>query len=329
LIVDFQHHFTPRELFKEDPGDRRILTYDENGAPSYISHSLLFDLDEHVRMMDAAGIDAAVLTSGAGMCADIERSRFINNKAKEAEEKYPGRFLGAAHVHPLGGAEAVRELVRCVEELGFQGVVITSETDGLYLDDPAFEGFWGAAERLGVYVFVHPALRLNDSREFNAYDTARSVGREFSLVMATIRLINSGVFDRHPGLTIQMSHLGGGIASVIGRIRSYQDKEFWATAGNPRHGVKPERAFDDYLRENFVFDTAGFCGAINAVKIALMELPASRLVFATDYPQEIRARDDVRDFVKQLRDLGESGEQILSGNTDLLLKRDMRKTVSR
>jgi predicted TIM-barrel fold metal-dependent hydrolase len=328
LIVDFQHHFTPRALFKEDPGDRRILTYDENGAPSYISHALLFDLDEHIRMMDAAGIDAAVLTSGAGMCADIERSKFINNKAKEAEQKYPGRFFGAAHVHPLGGAQALRELDRCVDELGFQGVVITSEADGLYLDDPAFEAFWTAADRLGVYVFVHPALRLNDSREFDAYDTARSVGREFSLVMATIRLINSGVLDRHPGLTIQMSHLGGGIASVIGRIRSYQDKEFWATAGNPRHGVKPKREFDDYLRENFVFDTAGFCGAINAVKMALMELPASRLVFATDYPQEIRAREAARDFMKELRGLGEAGEQILSGNTNLLLKRDVRKSVS-
>lgn len=328
MIVDFQHHFTPRELFKEDPGDRRILTYDENGVPSYISHKLLFDLDEHIRMMDVAGIDAAVLTSGAGMCADIERSRFINNKAKEAERNYPGRFIGAAHVHPLGGAEAFHELERCIHELGFEGVVITSETDGLYLDDPAFEPFWTAAERLGIYVFVHPALKLNDSREFNCYDTARSVGREFSLVMATIRLINSGVLDRHPNLTIQMSHLGGGIASVIGRIRSYQDKEFWATAGNPRHGVKPNRDFDDYIRENFVFDTAGFCGAINAVKIAMMELPASRIVFATDYPQEIRAREAVRDFVVQLGELGAEGTRILGGNTNLLLKKE-RSAVSR
>lgn len=328
MIVDFQHHFTPRELFKEDPGDRRILTYDENGAPSYISHSLLFDLDEHIRMMDFAGIDAAVLTSGAGMCADIERSRFINNKAKEAERNYPGRFIGAAHVHPLGGKEAVHELERCSYELGFQGVVITSETDGRYLDDAAFEPFWAAAARLGMYVFVHPALRLNDSRQFDGYDTARSVGREFSLVMATIRLINSGVFDRHPNLTVQMAHLGGGIASVIGRIRSYQDKDFWATAGNPRHGAKPERDFDWYLRERFVFDTAGFCGAIQAVKIALMELPATRIVFATDYPQEIRAREAVRDFVAQLRDLGAPGGQILSGNTSLLLKGESRKTVS-
>jgi 2,3-dihydroxybenzoate decarboxylase len=327
LIVDFQHHFTPRELFKEDPGDRRVLTYDENGVPSYISHSLLFDLDEHIRMMDFAGIDLAVLTSGAGMCADLERSRFINNKAKEAERQYPGRFIGAAHVNPLGGTDAFHELERCSNELGFQGVVITSEADGLFLDDPAFEPFWAEASRLGMYVFVHPALRLNDSRQFNAYDTARSVGREFSLVMATVRLINSGVLDRHPNLTIQMAHLSGGIASVISRIRSYQDKDFWATAGDPRHGIKPECDFDYYIRERLVFDAAGFCGAIQAINIALLELPASRIVFATDYPQEIRAREAVRDFVTELRHLGAPGNRILGGNANLLLKNQTRKSV--
>jgi predicted TIM-barrel fold metal-dependent hydrolase len=319
MIVDFQHHFTPRELFPEELGDRKILQYDENGAPSYISHSLLYDLDEHIRMMDMAGIDAAFLTSGAGMCADPERSRFVNDKAKEAGRNYPRRFVGAAHVHPLGGAEAFRELARCRLELGFPGAVITSETNGLFLDAPEFEPFWAEASRLGMFVFVHPALRLNNSKQFNAYDTARSVGREFSLVMATIRLINSGVFDRHPTLTIHMAHLGGGIASMLGRIRGFQDKEFWATARNPTHGRLPERDFDYYLRNRIIFDTAGFCGDIGSVKTTLVEIPPSRMVFATDYPQEIRSPEAVRDFVHAIRTLGSDGEQILSGNIKRLL----------
>jgi hypothetical protein len=41
MIVDFQHHFTPRELIKQDPGDRLILNYDASGTPSYTIHSLL------------------------------------------------------------------------------------------------------------------------------------------------------------------------------------------------------------------------------------------------------------------------------------------------
>jgi predicted TIM-barrel fold metal-dependent hydrolase len=321
MIVDFQHHFTPRELIKEDPGDRLILHYDESGAPSYTVHRLLFDLDEHIRMMDVAGIDAAFLTSAAGMSADLERSRLCNDKAAQAERDYPGRFIGAAHAHPLGGRDSFRELARCRDELGFQGVVITSEADGLFLDAPEFDAFWAEAARLNMFVFVHPALKLNHPQQFDGYDTARSVGREFSLIMATIRLINSGVFDRHPDLIVQMAHLGGGIASMLGRIRSYQDKDFWGTAGNPRHGRKAEKDFDHYIAHNMVFDTAGFCGAIGAVKAALVEISAARIVFATDYPQEIRAREAVRDFVKDIRALGAEGTRILDGNTRLLLKR--------
>jgi predicted TIM-barrel fold metal-dependent hydrolase len=320
MIVDFQHHFTPRELIRQDPGDRLILHYDENGAPSYTIHRLLYDLDEHIQMMDLAGIDAAWLTSASGMSADIERSRLCNDKAKQAERDYPGRFIGAAHVNPFGGAAALKELNRCRQELGFQGVVITSEADGLFLDAPEFEPFWSAAEKLGMFVFVHPALKLNHSQQFDGYDTARSVGREFSLIMATIRLINAGVFDRHPGLTVHMAHLGGGIASMLGRVRSYQDKDFWGTKGNARHGITPKKDFDYYLQHNLVFDTAGFCGAIGAVKTALIEIPAARIVFATDYPQEIRAREAVREFVRDIGALGADGKRILSGNVGLLLK---------
>jgi predicted TIM-barrel fold metal-dependent hydrolase len=69
-----------------------------------------------------------------------------------------------------------------------------------------------------------------------------------------------------------------------------------------------------------MFDTAGFCGAIGSVKTALVEIPAERLVFATDYPQEIRGREIVRDFVNDIRKLGPVGETILSGNVDVLLK---------
>ena len=320
MIVDFQHHFTPRELIKQDPGDKLIVHFDENGAPSYTVHKLLYDLDEHIRMMDAAGIDAAFLTSASAMSASLEVSKLCNDKAKQAERDYPGRFIAAAHAHPLGGPEALRELNRCAQELGTPGVVITSEMDGKFIDDPALEPFWTEAVKLGLFVFVHPALKLNYSQQFDGYDTARSVGREFSLVMATIRLINSGVFDRHPRLILHMSHLGGGIAGVLARVRGYQDKEFWGVAGNAKHGRKVAKDFDYYINNNMVFDTAGFCCAIGAVNAALAELPASRIVFATDYPQEVRKREPVRDFVNDIRKLGKPGEQILAGNTGLLLK---------
>ncbi len=319
MIIDFQHHFTPRELISEDPGEGRITRYDEQGVPSYSIHSMLWDLDEHVRMMDVAGIDAAVLSCAEAMCGPLDKSIVCNDQAKKAETDYPGRFIGTAHAHPLGGADHFRELNRCADELGFAGVVITSEMDGVYLDSRELDPFWEECQRLGLYVFIHPALKLSHSEQFDAFDLARCVGREFSLVMATIRLINGGVLDRFPELRVQMAHLSGGIASVLGRIRSYQDREFWGTAGNERHGALPKHEFDHYLKQRLIFDTAGFCGATSSIETSIIELDPARIVFASDYPQEIRKAEAVKEFVDGLRALGASGEAILSGNTGLLL----------
>ena len=198
MIVDFQHHFIPRELAKEPAGTKTAIRFDKDGVPSMTPNSVLYDLDEHIRMMDTAGIDAAFLTSPPGMCVDTELSRLINDKTKAAEKDYPGRFIGGAHANPLGGPDALRELARCSVELGFPGVVITTEIDGTFIDDPALEPFWNEVTRLGMFVFVHPALKLNFTQPLNGYDMARSIGREFSLVAATVRLINSG--GDYPGL---------------------------------------------------------------------------------------------------------------------------------
>jgi hypothetical protein len=50
-----------------------------------------------------------------------------------------------------------------------------------------------------------------------------------------------------------------------------------------------------------VFDTAGFCGAARRREGRIDRDSGLRIVFATDYPQEIRERAAVRDFVKELR----------------------------
>ena len=319
MIVDFQHHFTPLELFPEGFGGESRTFFDSNGVPSYSFHSLLFDLDAHIEMMDAAGIDLAMLSCAGGMCAELERSRLINDRAREAEKNYPGRFAGFAHAHPLGGAEAFAELARCRHELGFRGVVITTEFDGVTVDDPALDPFWAECQKFGMFVFVHPALRLAYPEQFDAYDLARSVGREFSLVQAVIRLVNGGVLDRFPDLAVHVAHLGGGISSLLGRIRGYQNKRFWGTAGDPRHGRLPERSFDHYVRERLAFDTAGFCGDAASVRSAIVELPADRIVFGSDYPQEIREPGVVKEFVDDIRAIGPEGERMLSGNVGLLL----------
>ena len=320
MIVDFQHHFTPRELIKQDPGDRLIVHFDENDAPSYTIHSLLYDLDEHVRMMDAAGIDAAFLTSAAGMCASLEVSSSATTRPSRLKRDYPGRFIAAAHVHPArrarrhARAQSLRAgagLPRRRDHLG-DGRPVSSMRRSSSRSGRE-------AERLGLFVFVHPALKLNYSQQFDGYDTARSVGREFSLVMATIRLINSGVFDRHPSSPCTCRISAAALPACWPRAR-LSGQTFWGVAGHARHG-RTRRRTSTTTSATTSCSTAPASAAPSARSMQRSpKSRPSRIVFATDYPQEVRQREPVRDFVNDIRALGAPGEQILSGNVKLLLK---------
>jgi predicted TIM-barrel fold metal-dependent hydrolase len=337
MIVDFQHHYTPPEMLGARQGEGVSVRLDENGNPSYLVNPLLADLDVHIRMMDKAGIDVAVLSSGAGFDnQDAASCRHLNDRVKNAEVDFPGRFIGLAHVPALKGKDAVAELERCKRDLGFPGVTIASELQGLPLDAPELAPFWGACERLGLYVFVHPLPAVINWNLMYADDLGRALGWEFSLMTATVRLINGGVLDRHPGLKVQFAHFCGGISRYLPRFRGFVQREKWGTAKVPNHNRRPARDYDHYLNERLMYDTGGWAGPDNAaawgmewIKGNLNDVPVSQVVFATDYPQAVRDDDEVADYVAAYKKLGKTAAAIDANATKLIEKLPAPKKPAR
>jgi hypothetical protein len=70
MIVDFQHHYTPPELMDKSK-DASLTRLNSNQDPILRLTPLLADLPAHVRMMDQAGIDAAVLSCLQGLMSRI------------------------------------------------------------------------------------------------------------------------------------------------------------------------------------------------------------------------------------------------------------------
>ena len=289
MLIDFQQHYTPPELLKGEPG-RVTVDLDRDGNPHYLLNPLLADLAAHLRMMDASGIDAGVLTCGAGFDQpDIEICRLINDRLREAELAHPGRFIGLAHVPALKPAEAAAELKRCAVELGFPGTVIASELQDLPLDAEELRPFWKTCADLNLYVFIHPLPRVIRWTRMDADDLGRMLGWEFSLMTAAVRLVNSRLLDDLPSLKILFSHFAGGIGRYRGRICGFQAREQFGTAQLPRHGRRPRQPFGHYLDQRLYYDIAGWAGPDRAaeygqhwVRFGLEELPLSQLVFASD-----------------------------------------------
>src|ERR1700692_95765 len=98
MLVDFQQHYTPPELLKGN-ADAVSVQVDQDGNPNYLLNPLLADLTSHIRVMDAAGIDASVLTCGSGFDQpDLATCRLINDRMRQAETDYPGRFTRVGQV---------------------------------------------------------------------------------------------------------------------------------------------------------------------------------------------------------------------------------------
>ncbi len=71
-----------------------------------------------------------------------------------------------------------------------------------------------------------------------------------------------------------------------------------------------------------MFDTGGVIADIDAVKMALMKMKPTSIVFGTDYPMEIRDPEIVKKFIADFRALPlpkEDIEAMLGGNGRKLL----------
>ena len=322
-IVDFHIHYTPESMVRSqlDGAEGPVVHY-KDGIPVYTHHLGLFRLERHIEAMDAAGVDFATLSSGAAMDPTLETAKFVNDALARDIKPFGGRLIGLAHAS-AAEAGGVAELHRVADTYGFPGATLATTVAGRYLDNPDFDPFYEALAERRMFLFIHPALNAPTyaSTVYSAYDLYRCIGREHELVAATMRLIWGGVFDRHPGLKIVMSHLGGGIAAILDRVRGYEDRAHMGVSDNPTHSKLPKRPIEHYFRTNLFFDTGGLFGSVNAVKAALLELPAECIVFGSDFPQEIRTSHNYARFVRRLTesDIDPSVmDKIMSGNGDRL-----------
>lgn len=308
MLIDFHIHVDPGAQGGAKPEARY-----RDGIPVYTEHSRSADVQGLLSVMEACGIDVAVLTSGRGLRGEAAEAKAANRALAEVCAGHPGRLRHLAHVPPPGEGwldEVESWLDTC------PGAAVPANYGGLNLDDPRFEDLYALLERRRRFLWVHPSMAPGraDARLYDAYDLFRTVGRVFTLVCATLRLILGGVLDRHPDLVLIVSHLGGGISALAPRVRHYQDKVMWGIAGDPIHGRRPRRPFDDYLARIY-FDTGGFFGDPSVVRIALEHIPGDRILLGTDYPQEIRGPDPIRGLVAEIRRQGIAGNgtQLIDG----------------
>jgi predicted TIM-barrel fold metal-dependent hydrolase len=321
IIAIEEHFITP--LYREKVGANESRNFYLSSRSQVMGHDIMeqnLDLGaKRLAHMDAHGVDVQVLSFGSpgpqGFAADVAvpMARDANDRLHAAVKAHPKRFAGFAALPTADPKAAVEELERCVTKLGFKGAMIHSHQQGEFLDAKKYWPMWERAERLGVPIYLHPALPHPQvvKAYFDGYEELARAPWGFAVDTSChfLRLVFCGLFDAYPKLKIILGHLGEGLPFAMHRLNEH------SVHAAKRRGLKREPI--EYLRENLVVTTSGNWFE-PAFVCTLLALGADNILLAIDWPYE--SNKTGMEFFRKLSLSDADKEKIAHRNAERLLR---------
>jgi predicted TIM-barrel fold metal-dependent hydrolase len=323
-IIDFETHVQASEYVKRIEQYQGYPRYanDEKGRFTWYVSPTIFETrhglrdkleDVHVRLadMEKAGVARQVIASSNPGCGvfprdmGIELGKINNDLIVDYISRYPDKFIGLASL-PLQDIDASLEEMDRVKAKGLRGLIIFSNANGKYTDQEEFWPIYERAEKFRFPIFLHPTVPANaeNFKDYHIWGPVFGFGSD--TVIASLRIIMSGLLEKYPNLRIVLGHLGETIPFLINRIN-------FVYARTPEEVPRIKKKPSEYFLSNFYVDTSGVFNEPSLMCV-YETLDKGRIVFGSDYPFESATRGV--DYVKNSRIPDADKEKIFSKNLE-------------
>ncbi len=287
MRIDCQSHIFPdayTEILAQNPyppqvirrGSDAVVTYGD--VQTFRLQDAAYDPKQKLKDMDEAGVDMALLSTNIPppcmLIPELGRkgAQAINDAIAALVDTYPDRFAGLACLPWQNPDEAITEMDR-VKPLGFRGIMLYSHIGGKPVDAPQFEQVYAHAETLQIPIVMHPTVPTW-GEAIKDHWMIGMMGLQVDNSFALLRLILSGILERHPNLQIVMPHVGGILPYMSGRLDHQTE-----VLGRARENItQPPSA---YLRRIYL-DTVS--PSVQSLQYAYEYSGGDRLLFGTDHP---------------------------------------------
>ena len=295
MIIDMHAHFLPRafvaaaskgkswygwELLRNGEGQEFLLV-EERGFPLPPGCGISDPEERHRIRKSSQGVDMEALIVIAYMWNyhletkdSIAACREVNEELGDLQKSYPDHYRGLAVLPMQDPAAAVKEMERCVKDLGIRSFAIGASVNGKNLDDPTVLPVLEQAAEAGVTLSIHPPMwaRAGEHR-FPRYYFANSFGAPLESSLAAMSVIYSGLLDRYPDLKLFFSQAGGWVNYGVGRftLRYYQ-REDARPMSEPPENYLSRMYFDCLIHD------------AESLKLLVSRVGADHVVIGTDFP---------------------------------------------
>ena len=282
MIIDCHGHYTTvpeaHKLYRQQQ------LAGERPAPAEISDDEIRATIEQnqLRVMRERGIDLTIFSPQASAMEHhvpdaelaVDWARACNDLVHRATELFPEQFAAVCQLPqtPEGNLDAcVRELRRCVEELGFVGCNLNPDpSGGHWTSRPLTHESWFPLYEAMVELDVPAMIHVSASCNPNAHTLgAHYLNADTSVFM---QFVLGDLFSVYPGLRFVIPHGGGAVPYHWGRYQGL--------------AARLERPPLEELFAHVFFDTCVYHQA--GIDLLLRVVPVENLLFASEMLGAVR-----------------------------------------
>lgn len=257
MIIDCHGHYTTvPEPHNQWRVDQLAAFKAGQPAPAYpeISDEVVRAsiVDNQLKLITERGSDLTIFSPRASHMGHHEGDQSVsrewtihcNNMIKRVVDMFPDKFVGVCQLPQSPGAdlsESIKELERCVNELGFIGCNLNPDpSGGMWQTVPLTDKYWYPLYEKMVELDVPAMIHVSASCNPNFHATgAHYMNADTTAFM---QLIQGDLFKDFPTLKFIIPHGGGAVPYHWGRYRGLAD-------------MLKQPTLDGHLMNNVFFDT--------------------------------------------------------------------------
>ena len=235
-VIDVHSHIITPEFVSSLENEGRLM---DEGFPLP-----KYDVENHLKWMDEAGVQTSVLTLAAPQPSSAEVIRQANETAARIKKEHPGRFLFCAALPLTGGraysrsvvetssdsarpiatlsdvSKAIEEAKYALDVLKADGIKLATNVNGQYLGAPELDTLFSVLNERKAVVILHPHRPEPVNKQVMQQTPLAMQEYLSETTRAVSNMISRNVLARYNNIKVVVPHCGAYLPLAIPRMKS-------------------------------------------------------------------------------------------------------------